>query len=1781
MEFDGSGLPDEQRSDVYDVLLGVTRVETTGSNATVLWRDAVELVEVRAVLGGGRSSALVLDLNVHMVQAPEPLRRVAKIGPAAQIAAEWRAYRRHLFPQQRSSMVPIDAISAEVLHDRQRDWLPDELAAIVYQHVAEFASTSDEAVTLEEIARRGIDGRAPVAQAAQIFDKLSELLRLSPWQPRPHKTRTLRASNRELGPDLVLEVDRQADERTVTFQDPTPEQRRMFVRSSDEVLTSSDIGDGSTIELRGLDLTRGAQDCVVGRVGDLSVLIRQAAGAPRAFDLMDFALRNPTNAVVVGRVAAIRGREWRTTVERVIPDAAIDTEVVEIDGVRARQPFGEVVRVLTEPAQGRLIGLTHGDLNPRNVLVLGGQVFLIDFAELDQRPPLSDAAWLEICLLRDVVSRILDWPELVRLQRRLGAAGLLADSVRSSWDVADLVAGESDRVRRSFELLWRVRSGARRRHQSADGRPTWWREYASQLCLAALRTLAFPDQTADDVRAVLAAAGVAVEWLTAAPLSLWTDGEIAAAARSAVPALDHHEAGSAGALAVFMAVCDARRLADETLESLFERCRDGVVGARFADDARRMQVQLRDDHDVYISLQAYIPLRARRSVRFEAFRPAVQGLPPVGVFGEYGRPWESGLAGFQSPRATYLHSPADLFDHPWLAANPLGGAAPDAHVEVGAGLDPDDDFDLEITAEVAHAAPDQSQAVEVSSDRPWGRVVATYDDSDAIHLARAEWAVVVLGEAGSGKSTIARELQYLLTEAIAREADRATDPVLASPADPHDLPPLLPVTIKGEALSRAIQRNDRAAGDRPGRGFDNATLIDLFHDILPAISVDMLRIGAIHITIDALNELGMSARRRVAAWVRHMRRAYPRVPVLVCHRTNGFVYEELPYPAVVVQKVSDEQARDYIRRTFMMARLPESNQRADELIRLLLDNEESKRIRDLAQTPLFLWMITKRYADDAVLPTDIGALFRGFTDWYLTERHHDRPEERQKPPRLAHEQRVAALEALARYLFDEDNITELAEPTALQLLRPLAGNAEGLLDDLVGSEMLVRDLSGEEPLLRFRHHSFQEYFAAETLRREFPSPDLADRVLIYRKREALQLLLSFSGGSPGLATALVDVALRADPPFAARLLRWAENPPAEAVERFIQEQERTLCEAAGVYAWNAAVRALVEFGGETAGRVLCQAARNPDVSVRARSMALGGMLSALRSAGGQSRQSTPRTTVIDSLTDLMSPQTPLELRVEAVSAVGTYRVEELATYIGELISSREAFPLARAAWNSLTALGQRIAPSLQTTFVMACEQRLSACEEELFRASTRSVVRSLEEERLELLEILIDAGRFEEVLRRRFARGVSNEGIWRDWVPAEPELSGELTDARTAWAIFREPLDAAALVEAFDVGGDLTAVAAVHRLLELEDDSWVAEVRRRVTPTSSRLKLLAAAAAELPFFDDHASTEALISDLIDGLSEHMLEPLAVLLESLPAHTAQAEWLFTRAAYVYVSRFPNLFSGPFVDAWYAYGRPSSSAVVSEMMLREDERATEMTVWRMSVASALCEISRPTYYDLSEQAQTRLAAYQPPESVQSQKHLILAFATAGMPIGLPRAFDALAEREIAHTIVPMGVARYGTFELSVMSEILIAAGLLGRMAYDKGDQSAGQKAYDRLLQFDVSSLHPSVATGRMKALAVMGDWVSILTGFAAADAVLLAADPTLPAAAQNAVSHWFPGPCTPAWGTDKETIARWIAERLSSSEHIVPDVRSTLSEIRAGIERELGRIVLPRSRAAGAA
>ncbi|GAB3849160.1 hypothetical protein GCM10027610_071830 [Dactylosporangium cerinum] len=1473
MELKAPALATHRRNQIGDIVRAIVDLDGQGEpDRHRGWQDGISLVEITRTLQGGRSGAAVYEMLLHR-PGRSAQRHVLKVGPLAEIATEWRAYRKWLANARSATVTPVEAVSREVSEPAG----PGRLGAIVYQHVATYAARSAHPVTtLEDTVRGAIEGTFPLDDAVAVLRALLEQLDGSIWHTQPAPRRhTLGGLNALLGPDLVLEVDRAADTNTLTYQAPTDEQRRAMVRYSGAVLdraslvTAADpdaesLEVGGTVELRDLSTTTGADGRLLGRFGDTTVEIRRADGADPHFYLPDYADR--PSLTVVGRIVALRGRSWWARIKQAVETAEHDGDTVIIDGLPVADPFAALPDRLTEFVDQRVTTVVHGDLNPRNVLLVGRQIFLIDFARTGLGPPLSDAAWLELCLLRDVVAPVLGWPEVVRLQRELALRTRVADAV-TDLPVLDLgeIAG------RVATILWEVRAGARQCHRQRVTAQPWWREYQDQLLISALRTLKWEDQTPPKLYAAMAAAGVAAEQLGLRPYRHWPADRTLQSAREVLAGLDPETSESLDVAAQFVVAVDRLRLVDESFEAALSEWRDAYVVEHHIESAAKVLGELADDHDVYISLQAFIRLKGQlRSDRVRDWRRNV------------------------------------------FADNPLL-TVPDPSVP---------SFRTGVPTE----EPEESEEPEEPIPGPPRPAWATADrdsDPDAIDMIVGEWAAVVVGDAGSGKSTVARELQYQLARAVMSAAGRVpTTDGAETPNSRRSMPRLLPVTLRAPLLHRTLSATAEGTGQF-AESLDRILQDCLTEPVPPAL----LRVGAIHLTIDAFNEVDPADRVQIADWIHWLRRACARVPVVICHRRNGFNPNELQFPVVVLQSVSVGQARDYIRAALRLRKLPDHEAQAATLIRLLLDQPANPTIRDFARVPLYLWMITTRYAQHGAVPANVGELFAGFSQWYLTERHGgDR-----LPRRYGYEEQVRALEVVARHQVEHGNVTDITVAAAAELLAQAGlADPDKRLDDLVAWDMLDRD--GDQ--LRFYHQSFQEYFAARVLYREVG--DLAafrDHVLEFRWREPLQMMLSFSGGDPDLARWLIDIALGADPKFAASLLRWTEHPPQEALDRFLSVQQRTLATSTlGTFEWKRAVDALVELGTDDARSVLMQTLGEPSRPVQARSETLSALLSMKTSNRFEDMRDVLTHDITRAVTVILQSSDSTALRTEAATAVGSAELMPLAAYLVGLIDPDEAWQVARAAWNSLARLGQVVPPGARARYVAMCANRLDECRAELATVSELRIW-ELQDERLELVDVLGQAGQIRPVLAHRFAHGLSHPHRWQNLLASEG--SNGIAD-RPLREILSGGRSADELIAAFHSDDELKVAAAAHMILASGDAREIERMVTSVSSVSSPTQLLAAAAAVQYADADCAFALPIVRDLIDRFpDERYMEATVALVSCLPMDKYECFRLrllamdtFTPPDLEFFERVGSKW--PCIDLWFSYTF-DGDGFISELML----------------------------------------------------------------------------------------------------------------------------------------------------------------------------------------------------------------------------------------------------------
>ncbi|MGI8500298.1 MAG: NACHT domain-containing protein [Hassallia sp.] len=324
--------------------------------------------------------------------------------------------------------------------------------------------------------------------------------------------------------------------------------------------------------------------------------------------------------------------------------------------------------------------------------------------------------------------------------------------------------------------------------------------------------------------------------------------------------------------------------------------------------------------------------------------------------------------------------------------------------------------------------------------------------------------VLLVGKPGSGKSTA---LQQLLLE----------EAKLCLKAEKRKIPVLIELRSWGTSVIDLIQK------------FFRRHKLRLSTDNID----DLLFEEQLFLLFDGLNELPSDEARREVA---DFRENNPEIPMIFTTRDLGVGGDLGIKKQLEMQPLTEQQMR-----SFVTAYLP---QQGDEMLRQLSD-----RLRELGQTPLILKMLCEVFDYAKQVPNNRGELFRQF----------DKKVENLKEAVPVSEGlrlwKSELLQHLAFVIMQGENPKEKPTDFRLSISR---GKAEAVLEDLLKNRVdspgekaknWLQDLlkhyliqtAADPEQIEFHHQLFQEYYAAEYLRKLLPS--LSDGKL---KRDYLNLL---------------------------------------------------------------------------------------------------------------------------------------------------------------------------------------------------------------------------------------------------------------------------------------------------------------------------------------------------------------------------------------------------------------------------------------------------------------------------------------------------------------------------------------------------------------------------------------------------------------------------------------------------------------------------------------------------
>ena len=227
--------------------------------------------------------------------------------------------------------------------------------------------------------------------------------------------------------------------------------------------------------------------------------------------------------------------------------------------------------------------------------------------------------------------------------------------------------------------------------------------------------------------------------------------------------------------------------------------------------------------------------------------------------------------------------------------------------------------------------------------------------------------------------------------------------------------------------------------------------------------------GKFLLLFDGFNEMASEEARQQ---VRMFRQDYPQTAMVFATRDLSLGGDLRIEKKLEMQPLTESQMRD-----FVCAYLPEQGEN--------LWGQLQGRLRELGETPMFLWMLCSVFYDNNVIPAHLGLVFRGFTQTYRGGIKQDVPVDessRRWWDRL--------LQELAWVMTNGGSKTEImvaiprkkAEDVLADFLRGQVvaptDCAMGWLEDLLEHHLLQ---VGDDGQISFRHQLLQEYYAAERL----------------------------------------------------------------------------------------------------------------------------------------------------------------------------------------------------------------------------------------------------------------------------------------------------------------------------------------------------------------------------------------------------------------------------------------------------------------------------------------------------------------------------------------------------------------------------------------------------------------------------------------------------------------------------------------------------------------------------
>jgi hypothetical protein len=997
--------------------------------------------------------------------------------------------------------------------------------------------------------------------------------------------------------------------------------------------------------------------------------------------------------------------------------------------------------------------------------------------------------------------------------------------------------------------------------------------------------------------------------------------------------------------------------------------------------------------------------------------------------------------------------------------------------------------------------------IDLQVDR-WGS--PSQPRSSALSGAVEADHAIVVGPSGAGKTTLLDELEYRLADGSSGR---------------------FPVRLRASDVAAGTTGFHPLAGRIPLRQPERAS---------PSA---LLSAGAVHLMIDDLDEVPPDGQAKVTTWLRAIRRRYRRTRVTVCHRGADVPAELAGWTVIRLGAVTDEQIGSYL------ARFHAARSLSPGLITAVFDGPDGPRLRELARTPLLLWLLAST-SQKPRPPVTAGDLIGA---------HIDQLESR---PAVSG-QLFSWAQALAEQQTESGEMATLGEEW-------LPVDPDQARKQLINLGILAANGTAT----RFRLRIYRDYFAARRLKAIAATrPDQLSALLLrFRWRDSFALFCSFSSTTTELQGQLVDAVSDADPCYAARLLRSAASPPVALTRSFAAAQERCLRDrAAGEVARARAARALAEL--DTPGSlfrllgVVSDAADDPSAA----ELSLTALVDAVLAAGSglrQRRLANDLTLEFGRLLDTAAPpMLPAILR-----AVGDLELRGLELLVADHLRRPGPWPVIQEARAALAKLGVVHPADLEDAWRRAQQGRLIEVERELLAASSAAEANQLQSERLRLLEADRGPGRAASLLERRFSFEIGH-------------LVGQLIDQPGTGGldgILGGPAaDPDELLAAVDGTDWLTCAAAAHRLLgDLPDLSG--RMFRMLTRNGGleRPLIAAAAVARLPAAELSDAAEYFGRVLESGDGD-CTEALAVLAQAISAREPLAGVRLVRQAHQFLTEHhrADRLRWPWATALVRYG--GTAAQLDALLSTGTADDQRLAIEALASAGFLLTAGQAPAHQFSDAARQRLLDACRGTTSDRAVVLLRAAAAMSMPEVLDVLFAGMTVPDVVatldlHSASTLALAGYGLIEVTPAADALAAIGYLARLSVSRPVTRPGSTAatlsraalavHELLRGFDHPGAHPSVAIGRLIGLGYLGDWQPVLDA--------LDVNPRMPAVARHTVELWVPGPYTPVGQAGQASVARWIAGRLTDP-GVAPSARSILLDLKWSVEERAGALTPART------